>query len=213
MVERNIKGRYFIAFVLTASIFIIGILIGNLMGQYKVSKIYESQRDLTTQFLTQGLQSDLLLETPCNFINNELVSSDLFNVGRRLDALERERGSKDLDVISLKKYYTALQLRDYLYFKKANTECNSSYLLNLFFYSNDKDKCPECGDQGLILTYARNKNKKLRTYSFDVDVDSPLINYLIKGYNITSVPSVSFNDKLFFKFVDKNETMDIIEQK
>ena len=80
MVERKIRGRYFIALILTVAIFAIGVLVGSLVNSYKVSQIYNSEKELTTQFLTQGLYKDLLLENPCDFVNTNLVSSDLFKL-------------------------------------------------------------------------------------------------------------------------------------
>lgn len=184
------------------------------MGNYKVSKIYESERELTTQFLTQDVQNTLLtfsLSDPCKFFNSEIVSSELFNVGRRLESLEKEKGPKDADVVILKKYYTALQLKDYLYFSKVNKECNGNYTLNLFFYSNDANLCGQCNEQGLVLTYFRVKDPKIRTYSFDTQLDSVLVKGLVQYYNVTNIPTVVFNDKIYNKFMSKDEIEKVIE--
>ncbi len=211
MVGREIKGRYLVAFLLTACIFVLGIFFGIIMSDVKTSKIYDYERELMTNFLVQDVQSDLLVSDPCKFADSGLVSQELFKVGDRLDALERENGKGDEQVISLKRYYTALQVKDYLFFKKVNEECDGNFILNLFFYSNDPKVCEKCQDQGFVLSYVRTNNENLRTYSFDVDLDMPLVQYLVGYYNVTEVPTVIFNDQVYYGFMSRERAEDIIE--
>lgn len=212
MVKREIYGRYFIALVFTIVIFITGILVGSLMTGKKVTKIYESERELTTQFLVQDLRNTLLLSEPCKFVESKFVSGELFEIGRRLGALEREKGSSNPDVLSLKKYYTALELNDLLYFRQVNNRCGKKFILNLFFYSNNPERCGKCNDQGLVLAYARTKHENIRTYSFDVDLDSPLIEHLKELYGVTDVPSTVFNEKVYSGFLSDDEVERILKE-
>ncbi len=209
MVKREIKGRYLVAFLLTASIFVLGIFLGMIMSDVKISKIYGYERELMTNLLFQDIQSDLFESDPCSFVDNDLVSQELFKVGDRLDALESELGKNDEEVVSLKRYYSILEIKDYLFFKKVNEKCKTDYILNLFFYSNDPKKCEKCEDQGFVLSYARAKNDKIRTYSFDVDLGLPVVDYLAGYYNVTGVPVVVFNEKVYQGFISKQE-VDVI---
>ncbi len=211
MVKREIKGRYLIAFLLTASVFVLGIFLGIIISDFKTSKIYGYERDLMTNFLTQDLESDLLISHPCDFVNSSFVSQELFGVGDRLSALEKDLGKTNEQVLSLKKYYMVLQVKDYLFFKNFNEKCSGKFILNLFFYSNDHKICEKCEDQGFVLSYARAKNDKLRTYSFDVDLDTPIIKYLMSRYNVTAVPAVIFNDKVYNEFINTQKAEKIIE--
>lgn len=210
MVKREIKGRYLLAFLLTASVFVLGIFLGVIMSDVKTSAIYGYERDLMTNFIFQDVQTDLLQSDPCNFVNSDLVSQGLFRVGDRLDALEKEKGSDDDQVKSLKAYYTILEVKDFLFFKKINKDCNASFVLNLFFYSNDPKVCDQCVDQGFVLSYARAKNENVRTYSFDVDMQLPVVQYLVSYYNVTNLPTVVFNEKIYQGFVDAEEVDEII---
>lgn len=212
MVKREIKGRYLTAFLLTASVFALGIFLGIIMSDYKVSKIYNYERDLMTNFLVQDIQSELMEEDPCKFVSTELASQELFKVGDRLDALEKDLGKDDEQVVSLKKYYNLLAVRDYLFYKKVNEECDKDFILNLFFYSNDPKKCEKCEDQGFVLSYVRAKNDKIRTYSFDVDLGLPAVDYLVKFYNVNEVPSVVFNEDVYYGFLDTEKVEEIIEK-
>ena len=57
MVKRQIKGRYVLAFLLTAVVFVLGIFLGIVMSDFKVSKIYGYERDLMTNLLMQDVRS------------------------------------------------------------------------------------------------------------------------------------------------------------
>lgn len=211
MVKREIRGRYFVAFLLTVSIFVLGVFFGMIMSDFKTSKIYDSERELMTNFLVQDVQSELLTTDPCKFVTSGLVSQELFKVGDRLTALENELGKNNPQVLSLKRYYTILQLKDYLFFKKVNEKCNSKFILNLFFYSNDHKKCEKCEDQGFVLSYVRAKNDNIRTYSFDIDLEMPIVQYLTHYYNVTGIPSVVFNEQVYTGFVTTERAEGIIQ--
>jgi len=202
MVDRKFRGRYFIAFILTLFIFLIGIYFGSYMSDIKINKINSFERDLARNYLLYDVQNELLGSDPCSFVNSTFISYDIFSVGNRLEALEGERGKNDEEVISLKKYYTLLEIREYLFYKKVNKECNSDFILNLFFYSNDPEKCPKCQDQGLVLNYARQIDNTLRTYSFDVDLDMPTVNHLMTYYGVIEIPATVVMDTTYNTFLD-----------
>ncbi len=181
------------------------------MSDFKTGTIYSYERDLMMNLLAQDVQDKILQEDPCKFVDSNLVSQELFRIGDRVDALELEKGKSDEQVISLKRYYTLLEAKDYLFFKKINEKCDSEYNLNLFFYSNDPKKCPQCQDQGFVLSYARTKDENMRTYSFDVDLDLPVVQYLVLAYNVTEVPTNVFNEEVYTGFLDNSEVDEIIE--
>lgn len=211
MVRREIRGRYLVAFLLTSSVFVLGIFLGVLMSDVKISKIYGYERELMVNLLLQDVNSELIQSSPCEFVDSGLVSQELFKVGDRLDALERELGKNDEEVLSLKRYYTVLEVKDYLFFSKLNEKCGGKFVLNLFFYSNDPKKCERCDDQGFVLSYVRGEDNRIRTYSFDVDLGVPVVNYFIDLYNITDVPVVVFDDKVYYGFLGREEIDSIIK--
>lgn len=210
MVKRQIRGRYLVAFLLTASVFVLGIFLGIVISDFKITKIYGYERELMMNLAVQDLQSEILEGDKCKFVDSGFVSQELFKVGDRLDALEKELGKDDEQVLSLKGYYTLLEVKDYLFFKKLNERCNAGFILNLFFYSNDPKVCERCQDQGFVLSYARAKNDKIRTYSFDVDLNLPIVDYLANYHNIKGIPSVVFGDNVYAGFVDADQVEKII---
>ena len=209
-VDRKLRGRYLMAFILTLSIFFLGIYFGSSMSNFKINQIDIFERDLARNYLLYDIQNDLIGSDPCSFINSTFVSQDLFNVGRRLESLEQERGKKDEDVISLKKYYTLLQVREYIFYKRVNKECSSDFTLNIFFYSNDPEKCGKCQDQGVILNYVREKTEDLRTYSIDADLDMSVVNYLMQYYKVNTLPTVVINENVYNESLSYEQIKNII---
>lgn len=211
MIERQIKGKYLIAFLLTASVFIIGILVGMLVGNYKVSKIDSYQREIMTEVAMRAAYQKLIETDSCTFFEKNFASEELFKVADRLVSLEKDLGTKDPEVVSLKRYYTALQVEEYLYLLKMKEKCGSNNVLNLFFYSNDEVKCSQCVNQGFVLTYIREKDPRLRTYSFDIDIGSPLVEVLMEKFKITTVPSMVFDNKVYNGFRSKDELLNMMD--
>jgi hypothetical protein len=208
--SRKVGGKYLIAFILTASIFIIGILTGVLVGNYKINKIDSYQRDIMAGVAIRNAQDKLIEQNICDFADASFANKELFTVADRLVGLENDLGTKNVNVIGLKKYYTALEIEEYIYLQKIKQKCGSKNVINLFFYSNEPAKCPSCVDQGYVLTYLRTENPLLRTYSFDVDIDSELVNTLMQKYNITTVPAMVFDDRVYNGFRSKDDLLQIL---
>ena len=95
-----------------------------------------------------------------------------------------------------------------MFFTKLNEECSANYLVTLYFYSNE-ESCTDCETQGYLLTYLRDKYSFVKTYSFDVELDSPVIDSLKLIYNVTTVPSIVFDGELYSGFLSKEELENI----
>ena len=118
---------------------------------------------------------------------------------------------KDQDVIYLKKYYSLLQVKDYILSKKLAEKCGSlkKPVFVIYFYSNVGD-CPDCIKEGYVLTRLKEKYPDLRVYSFDYNLDLAVIGSLKSIYRITSaLPSLVIEDKTYtgYKSVEDMEAL------
>ncbi len=66
----------------------------------------------------------------------------------------------------LKKYYSILEIKHWLLVKKTAKECKVNIGSIVYLYG-DKKNCPNCENQGYVLTTLREKYPFLRVYSFD----------------------------------------------
>jgi len=119
---------------------------------------------------------------------------------------ENNIGAEDVDVISLKKYYSLLEIKDYLLMKKIRERCGEKSIFILYFYKNDN--CDDCTKQGYVLTSLREKYPDLRVYSFDYNLDLSAIKAMVSIYKVQdNLPAIVINGKVYngFKSIEEIE--------
>lgn len=204
------KGKYFIVFVLSTIIFLGGIFLGNNMSERKLTGLNEMEQDIRVQILSMELQYELLATEPCNSINSTPLTKELYELSDRLNFMENNLGVNHQGVLSLKEYYSLLELRQWIFLKKTNEECNRNSTLILYFYSNRGD-CDTCKEQGYVLTYIRKKYPDVRIYTFDINIDNIAIN-AIKDIYIKSdeLPILIIDDKTYYGFKNSDQLEAVI---
>ena len=211
MVRTFSKTRYIVAFIISAGIFTLGLLLGAVATESKFTQLKDLQQDLRTQLASYEIQSLLVSENICKFNDVDRLIKELAQLADRLTAMEDQLGKYDPTVLKLKEYYSLLEIRHMLFLKKLNQECGANYKLALFFYSAEEKECKSCQGQGYILTYLRQKNDNLRTYSFDINIHNPALDSLKTLYDIHEVPAVVINDVPYHKFLSKEELETILK--
>ena len=205
------KSKFLAAFFITAFIFLLVIMANNYFNEAKLNQLNALYNNLRIDALNAEVQYEIISENPCVALNFDPISQELFKLGEKLTSMEESLGKKNAQVLDLKKYYSILEIRQYLFVKKSSKQCNKDATPILFFYSNNED-CPECESQGFVLNYIRNSVPGAYIYSFDVNLDSSPIKALKLSYNVTSVPSIVINEKAYPGFKDSDEIIKIIKK-
>lgn len=214
MVERReINWRlYVIAFVISAFVFVAGILAGmqltrsvndELQNELNALKYRTSELELLSLIGTEN--NSLVL---CEFYETQLSSFDkaTSDFGAKLDFLEKSRGRSDSAVQELKREFSLMELRDFLFVEKVKKASCPNLKINtiLFFYTNVG--CPECTLQGEVGPPLKSENpSRIMIYAFDKDIGSPAVEALMKIYGVTEMPSLVINGKTFAGYRSKNE--------
>ncbi len=202
MERRRFNGsRFFLVFILTTFIFLMGMWFGQNMLKSKLSEIEKMQNDFRTETSTLEVEYMFLNQKPCSIINSSELSIELYQMGNRLEFMEDSYGKNNPDVLSLKGYYSLLEMRHWLFFENVRQQCNFDVKTILYFYSNVR--CDRCDEQGYVLTFLRNNYPNLNVYSFDVDIDNSALNMLKEHYNINSfktLPVIILGNKTFEGF-------------
>jgi len=203
-------NKYAAAFAISTLIFIIGLLIGGHFNNEKLSKIETLENEMKLDLMSMDLQDILLVENPC-FSTSTVLQKKLEDVVSKLGYMEEQLGKKDSNVLELKKYYSLLEIKHYLLMKNTKEKCNSTYNLILFFYSND-DNALESEKQGYVLDNLREKYglERMKTYSFDTNLNLDMITTLKSFYNVTTAPTVIINGEKLEGFRDKEEIEEVI---
>jgi hypothetical protein len=206
--------KYAYTFLITAAIFATAILASNYFGQKKINDIKDIESQISIDISASETQFSLLSELPCREISSGLLSKELATLGDKLSYTEESRGSDDPEVLSLKKYYSLLQIKDFLLIQKIKDRCGSSStnsgLFIMYFYSNKGD-CSDCEREGFVLTKLRADYPELRVYSFDYNLDLSALQTLIGIYNIEKkLPVILINEKAYYGFKSVDDIKNIL---
>ncbi len=191
--------KYILAFVITAAIFGTAFFVANRFNASRVADIRATQEAVSIDILSLETQFDLLGSLDCQAISdNPVLSDELNSLALRLSVAEQNLGSSNTEVLSLKKQYSLLEIKDYLLMREISRTCgNFKPVYILYFYSNQGD-CADCRVMGDVLTYLRETYPGLRVYSFDYRLDLSALRTLITLRKIDEkkgLPAFSVNNK------------------
>lgn len=187
--------RMFLAFILSAIIFIIIILITSGVSYYNYQKI-SNENSIVVENLKD---MDILLNMSIADCGKDIIlksSIILDKVGGKLDLLEQRFGKTDPRVLEQKILYSQIELKHLQIIKKIEEQCNEDYTTILFFYSNDGELEEESERMGFVLrTFKKQDSKKIMIYSFDFNLESQIIKELKEKYKVASAPIVVINEQ------------------
>ena len=200
--ERNTDWRkYAYTFVITGVIFVTAIYLSNYFSQKKINEIKGIESRIAVDILSSETQFSLLSELTCREIDSSFLFVELSELGDKLSYTEENRGSDDAEVLNLKRYYSLLQIKDFLLLQKVEERCGKNKAISIiYFYSNLGD-CEDCEKEGFVLTRLRQDYPDLRVYSFDYNLDLSALKTLTNIYNIKNEqPAIIINDRVYYDF-------------
>ncbi len=204
--EANDWKKYIIVLFITSSIFISGLWLSNYFNNKKIDQLKSIESTISLDLMSSETQFSLLEELSCKDVSTTVLSSELNSLADKISYSENNIGIENVDVISLKKYYSLLEIKDYLLMKKITERCGQKSIFILYFYKNDN--CDECTKQGYVLTDLRQSYPNLRVYSFDYNLDIAAIRAMISIYKVPdNLPAIVINGKVYsgFKTVEEIE--------
>ncbi len=205
--QRTIQwARYIIALILTVAIFGSVLYISQVATNKRLSEVRSIQDKIAIDLLSSETQFSLLSSAGCTQDGNSILAPEIGQLGDRLTFMEGQLGMDNPEVIGLKKYYSLLQIKDYMLMKELGEKCNFKPVTLVYFYSNEN--CSDCTKQGFVLTALREKYPLLRVYAFDADLDLSAIKTLQTITNAPgTVPSMVIGGKVYtgFKSIEEIE--------
>jgi hypothetical protein len=195
--EPNDWKKYVIVLFITSTIFISGLWLSNYLSNKKINQLKSIESSISLDLMSSETQFDLLQELSCKDIATaNVLSSELNSLADKISYSENNIGLENVDVISLKKSYSILEIKDYLLMKRITERCGEKSIFILYFYKNDK--CDDCTKQGYVLTALKEKYPDLRVYSFDYNLDLSAIRAMTSIYKVTdNLPAIVINGKVY----------------
>jgi len=160
--------KYLIVLLITVGLFLTAIYLSNYFGAQKINQLKTIQDKIAIDILSSETQFSLLSELSCKNISNSVFSGELGELGNKLEWSQKNLGVTD-EVSYLKKYYSLLQIKDYLLARKISARCGVKSAFILYFYTT-AENCGLCEQESLVLLSLRDKYPELRVYSFDYSI-------------------------------------------
>lgn len=172
--------KYLVVFIITLFVFVIASYLSDFFTNKKIGDIKAVQDKIFIDLLSSETQFSLLQEIPCNTDSDSIVSPEMNELSQKLASSEHNSSISTEELTNLKKYYTILEIKDYLLTKKISQRCSTKNEFILYFY--DKNNCQDCTKQDYILDDLRNKYPQLRVYLFDTELDLSALRSMVSIY-------------------------------
>src|SRR3989344_8183211 len=204
--------KYLFSFIITVIIFSTAIYLSNYFSEKKLEEIRNIQDKISIDILSSETQFSLLEESLCKDLGINALSSELGELEAKLSYTESSRGADDSEVQILKKYYSLLEIKDYLLMNKISEKCKKYPISIIYFYSTNND-CSDCEKDGYVLTKLREIYPELRIYSFDYNVDLSAVRTLIAINKIENkLPALIVKEKIYYGFQSVEDLEKIIPE-
>ena len=203
MNNSNIDWRkYLIVLLITAGLFVTAIYLSNYFGNQKINQLKTIQDQISIDVLSSETQFSLLSELSCKNISDSVFSDELGELGSKLQWSEDNLGNTS-EVAYLKKYYSLLEIKDYLLTKQISARCGVKSAFILYFYTTAAN-CSLCEQESLVLSTLRSEYPELRVYSFDYSTDLSAVASMLQIYKIkdTALPALVIDDNVLTGFHD-----------
>lgn len=197
--------KYLIVFLFTVALFMTASYISNYFSNKKVDQLKTIQDQISVDILSSETQFSLLSELSCKNISDSVLSNELGELANKLEWGQENLGMTE-EVSYLKKYYSLLEIKDYLLTKKISERCKTKSAFILYFYTT-AENCSECEKQGLVLSTLRDKYPELRVYSFDYSIDLSAVQSMLQIYKIedTKLPALVLDEEVLTGFQNIEE--------
>jgi hypothetical protein len=192
--------KYLIVFLITAGLFVSAGYLSNYLNNKKINDIKSIQDNIAINILSSETQFSLLSESSCKNVSGSVLSDELSELGTKLEWEQTNLGPSE-EVDYLKKYYSLLEIKDYILMKKISATCGVKSAFILYFYTTAQN-CTNCTEESIVLSTLRAKYPDLRVYSFDYSTDLSAVKAMLQIYKIkdTLLPALVIDDDVLTGF-------------
>jgi hypothetical protein len=211
-------SRILIALMIAALIFCLGVALGFILDSQRLQWVqYQSQQQKSDY---ESLQWQYLFLTSvknkdqtCVVLQAALEKS-IIDLGSSLEKVQSYKAQSQInekDYELIERAYLIDNLKYWLLSSKTKKECGGEYVTILYFFS--EETCPTCPDQGVILThYKQLYEEKLLVFPINLDLEKKeaSVGMLRSIYNITTLPSITIEDKKYEGVMSKSTLGELI---
>lgn len=200
------KRRYVLAGILTAMVFVLGLLLGLVIEGKRVELVQDASEE--AKVAISSLQLQYAFIDQLSQVGN---CADFMNAfGKNVENLETARiklsNYQDQATVNRREFellyrnYITSQVQYLLLSMKAKKLCSSDIVNVQYFFSED---CKSCDDQSFVLTFLKQKfGQRLFIFGFDASFrKEPLLNLMVSTYNVTGFPTLVIENTKYVGFM------------
>ncbi len=211
MRERVKVIRYLGVLFLTILIFVIGIFLGSSVEELRVENLYNQlqEQDLEYQtVVTESTYIDFLVSSKeergnisCDAIKGTYYTSigNLDDARLKLENYINFGKVREDEFYRLREHYSNVQINYWILANRISSLCDSNMNTILYFYA-DKKKCPACEDQGIHLSYVKQRlGDDILIFAFDSQSSSGVLKLLSQRYSVSEreLPVLVINNEIY----------------
>jgi len=213
------RQDHIIVFILSTLIFLTGIFAGLTLSRGKISDIenqIQNFEDNINSMELSVLLSDALKndDISCKFLHGKLNETRelLTELGATAVEYEEESRIKEEAYKNVKKQYNFARAEYWLMLEKLKKQCNNNYTTILFFYGTEQP-CPDCRDQGVILTHLSSLNPNYYVIPVDFDEELLIIDMIKEAYQLNQTPTLVIDASIVKTgIISREEIINITQQ-
>jgi hypothetical protein len=177
--------KYLLSFVLTCAIFATAFFASNFFSEKRAETVKSIQDNIAIDILSSETQFDLLKDVSCSTVDSSILTPQL----------------EDAQILYLKKYYSLLEIKDYLLSRQLTKQCSTKKSVFVIYFYSNKGDCPDCTREGFVLTKLKSQYPDLRIYSFDYNLPLSAIDSMKTIFKIgSSLPALVIEDKPYIGY-------------
>jgi hypothetical protein len=199
MEQKTDWKKYVFVLIITVAIFATTFYISAYFNNLRTAEMRAVENKISLDLLSSETQFSLLAEASCKDIGkSSILSKEINTLAEKLSYMEEKFGATNEEVLGLKKYYSLLEIKDYLLMKRVSEKCGVTPISILYFYSNAGD-CPLCEKTGYVLTYLNQQYPQIRVYSFDYNLDLSAVQTLISVFKVkNTLPAIIVGEDVHY---------------
>jgi hypothetical protein len=202
--------KYIFAFIVTTALFLTAFYLSNFFGDKKIKELQAIEKNISLDILSNETQYDLLGEVSCRNVDESILSNEINTLADKLTFAESQQGTDVEQVKHLKKYYSLLQIKDYLLSKRIAEKCGKKAVFIIYLYGKEEE-CSECRNQASVLDYLRKTYPDLRIYSFDYNLDLSAIKTLLSIHKVKGqLPALVIDGDVYYGYKNKEEMIELL---
>jgi hypothetical protein len=199
-----IRKYFLVAALITAIIFILGIIVGVQLDISKLDNIQNKYKQTELDWYDIQIKSDYYKLYPgvtayCDImINSNLEFSDkIYSQGLEIERYEEQ--SKFLEAVKQdKREYALLKFQFWMNALELRDSCEAEYDTIIYFYKDEPSAIEEVKQNAMsnvLFNLKQDRGADIILVPLPIDLDIESINLITKQFNIHEVPTIVINEK------------------